>query len=206
MIKIRLEGKECTKCNIYKEVDNYNKCTRAKDGFSHYCKKCLSYLRKKSPYITIQAIDNKKPCSVCREWLDISNFRKNKTLRCGLHSQCNKCECKGRNAHRKTFVAIGVNVQKKENILKFGITVEDYLNMIKVQDNKCAICNKEESTINPKTGKVKTLSIDHCHSTGKIRELLCGHCNRGLGSFRDDLEIMKKAILYLEKHKNEEKE
>lgn len=80
----------------------------------------------------------------------------------------------------------------KNNRLKreYGITLEDYEQMYQTQQGKCSICSKEE----------KILNIDHCHSTGKIRELLCNQCNHGIGNFKDNTELLNKAIGYLEKH------
>lgn len=83
--------------------------------------------------------------------------------------------------------------------LKIKISFLEYKNMIEKQNNLCIICNKSETSI-AKSGVTKTLAIDHCHKTGKIRDLLCSKCNVGLGNFNDDIELIKKAILYLEKH------
>jgi hypothetical protein len=75
--------------------------------------------------------------------------------------------------------------------------------MLKEQNGVCAICKKEEFTTFPKTGIIKSLSVDHCHETGKIRGLLCVHCNRGLGCFKDQINLFSEAINYLERNKNE---
>jgi hypothetical protein len=84
---------------------------------------------------------------------------------------------------------------------QYGITVDDYNEMVINQNNVCAICGKEETEKNNK------LSIDHDHETGMVRNLLCHKCNRGLGSFNDDIEILKNAVAYLSKHKqSKEKE
>ena len=76
--------------------------------------------------------------------------------------------------------------------LRYGITIEQYEQMVSVQDNKCALCGQDGS-LSPK-GK---LCVDHCHATRKVRGLLCNGCNAGLGYFRDDPNLLDKAIEYL---------
>jgi len=87
----------------------------------------------------------------------------------------------------------------KDKMLRksYGISIEEFEAMQKAQDNKCAICNKTEKAKNPKTGEVRELAVDHCHNTGRVRSLLCTNCNRGLGGFMDDVELLRKAVEYL---------
>lgn len=75
----------------------------------------------------------------------------------------------------------------------YGIEYADYLAMMEAQENKCAICG--ESPRND--GRKKRLNIDHCHTTGAVRGLLCNACNRGLGFFRDNRDTLQNAINYL---------
>ena len=86
---------------------------------------------------------------------------------------------------------------KREWVLKhkYGLTLEDFDNMLKQQNNSCAICG----TTNPKTYYNKYLLIDHCHKTDKIRGLLCNNCNILLGKVQDNISILEKAITYLKK-------
>ena len=77
----------------------------------------------------------------------------------------------------------------------YGITIERYNEMLAAQDGVCAICAKPES--NEIRGKVVSLAVDHCHKTGAIRALLCSNCNRGLGLFNDDPELLAKAQRYV---------
>ena len=86
---------------------------------------------------------------------------------------------------------------------RFGITRDDYLKMLSEQNGVCAICKQPETVIHPQTGLPKNLAVDHCHGHGHIRALLCAKCNTGLGSFRDDIEILGAAIAYLKQHKPE---
>lgn len=74
---------------------------------------------------------------------------------------------------------------------QYGITLEDYNNMLEAQDYKCAICGNEDEV------EGRRLAIDHCHKTGKVRGLLCGKCNRGLGLFYDNFTLLQSAIEYL---------
>lgn len=67
------------------------------------------------------------------------------------------------------------------------------------QEHKCAICGQPETEL--RNGMVRHLAVDHDHVTGKVRELLCQRCNKGIGTFGDDTDLMLKAIGYLIKHK-----
>ena len=66
----------------------------------------------------------------------------------------------------------------------------------------CAICGFEEEVTSAR-GRLRRLVIDHDHSTGLVRDLLCSRCNAALGLFRDDLEVMRAAVEYLAKHREE---
>lgn len=80
---------------------------------------------------------------------------------------------------------------------RYGISAEQYLELYENQNGKCKICGKS-------LPDDKYLCVDHDKNTGEIRGLLCSDCNRGLGCFNDDTEIMEKAISYLKKdNKNE---
>jgi hypothetical protein len=80
-----------------------------------------------------------------------------------------------------------------------GITIEKFLEMDAAQSSLCAICGMAE-TAKHKSGRVKRLSVDHCHATGKIRSLLCKRCNMGIGLFNDDVGLFSLVIEYLKRH------
>ena len=73
---------------------------------------------------------------------------------------------------------------------RYGITIKDYDKMYEDQNGKCAICKKEKTIKN-------NFYVDHCHKTKKVRGLLCMRCNSGIGYFKDNTQLMKKAIEYL---------
>lgn len=106
--------------------------------------------------------------------------------------RCKSCDSKRAsvwnkaNPHKRRIVS-------RRNKLKtqYGITPEQYDAMVLAQDSKCSICFKKTKLV-----------IDHDHSTGKIRELLCNNCNGGIGYLRDSLINLKNAVNYLETHAN----
>jgi hypothetical protein len=81
----------------------------------------------------------------------------------------------------------------------YGITPEQYDAMLTHQGGVCAICGKP-----PKPDGVRAASrlhIDHDHITGQIRALLCNHCNRGIGAFVDDPNLLRRAAEYIERYR-----
>lgn len=81
----------------------------------------------------------------------------------------------------------------------YGLTNKDYISMFESQMGLCSICGEQQQGIT-KDGETKFLCVDHCHSTGQVRELLCVKCNTGLGQFRDNPELLTRAANYLIKH------
>lgn len=75
---------------------------------------------------------------------------------------------------------------------KYGISLENYNEMLMAQKECCKICNRHQSLF------TRSLNVDHCHKTGKVRGLLCKDCNLLLGKVRDDVSVLKEAIKYLE--------
>ena len=89
-----------------------------------------------------------------------------------------------------------IKEEAKTRMLKhrYNLDYNDYNRMYENQEGKCAICG-----IDKELGSSKGLLVDHCHQTNKVRGLLCGNCNSGLGKFMDNVSILNKAIIYLNK-------
>ncbi len=96
-----------------------------------------------------------------------------------------------------------IPLQEKDRDLKrkFGITLDQYTEMLQTQGGVCALCGEPEKAIDKRSGKPKNLSVDHNHDTGKVRALLCTNCNHGIGSLQEDVTRLQKAIQYIEQHK-----
>ena len=74
---------------------------------------------------------------------------------------------------------------------EYGISLAEYNALRTKQKGLCAICRKSQK---------KRLSVDHCHTTGRVRGLLCDRCNHGLGHFKDEIAFLQRAIKYLAEH------
>lgn len=91
--------------------------------------------------------------------------------------------------------------RRKLTAQKYGVSPERLAEMLKEQDGKCAICGEAEDREHHLSGRTQPLSVDHDHTTGAVRALLCNRCNRGIGMFQDDPEIIRRAIAYLDRHR-----
>jgi hypothetical protein len=110
------------------------------------------------------------------------------------------------NEEHKEYASIQKKKWYKENkdrqtngllVRIYGITLEDYNRMLSEQNDCCAICGKHKDNFQ------RGLSVDHNHVTHKVRALLCHKCNTGLGNLGDDINILQKAIDYLNKYASE---
>lgn len=96
----------------------------------------------------------------------------------------------GRRVTREQITA----AKRASTLRKYGLTPEMYNTLLDLQEHCCRLCGSPDFTYG------SALAVDHCHRTGKVRKLLCNVCNRGLGCFRDDPELLERAALYLKLH------
>lgn len=82
-----------------------------------------------------------------------------------------------------------ISSRKSKKLFRlYGINLEQYQTLLKIQFDRCAICKEK---------KDETLQVDHSHSTGKIRGLLCHSCNTAIGLMKDNKNLLNNAINYL---------
>ena len=129
-----------------------------------------------------------KLCTKCNEVKELSAFSESKSEKGYKQYRCRDCNKRYREG-RKEIIR---DYQLKH---RFGISLDEYKEMLKNQNNSCKICNSV-----CKTGR--SLAVDHNHKTGNIRGLLCAYCNRGIGLLHDDINLLEEAVKYL---KNERK-
>ena len=143
----------------------------------------------------------KKWCGKCKRWLPLSCFSKNKVKWDSLQERCTEC----RKLHwatvgkdTKTIPPLEVRRYRHrvQTIKSYGISEEEFNNMLKAQNYRCAICGTEN------WGRPSP-SIDHDHKTGKVRALLCNRCNRVLGLAEDSAILLNKMAKYLSEHEED---
>lgn len=144
-------------------------------------------LKKAATFAAKRAIlPKEKACNKCGEIKELELFPKKKDNADGKHGSCKVCEGERKKKYKPTAEQSRVSWLRRE----FGITVEDYNTLFENQNGCCAICNSTPASD-------RSLAVDHCHTTGKIRGLLCFRCNGTLGKFNDDVSLFQKAIDYL---------
>lgn len=111
-------------------------------------------------------------CCKCKQDKHFEAFANSKTTSCGKHTECREC------------------VADNKRVLNYGLTRQEFDALVIKQGSKCAICLTTFST-------TFDTHVDHCHTTGRVRGLLCNGCNTGLGQFRDNPLFLSSAIDYL---------
>ena len=212
--------KRCVRCGETKERTEFYRQSSQKDGLCPHCKPCRERppsewverqpahdryagrdLKGRSRYYApcghltyrpstkqcwacrypVQTVE--KACSRCSVVRPLAEFHERSGARDGRTSFCRTCDA--------------VRGQK------YPLTSAEHAALVLAQGGVCAICERPERIA--KGGNPRALSVDHCHTTGVVRALLCRTCNLGIGMFEDTPEFLRSAINYLEKHERAEK-
>lgn len=158
--------KFCTQCKTSLPLENFANNKNSKSSKNYYCKMC----------------DNIRS----REY-----FRNNRELKRAYQAKYRE---KNREKIRETCRGKYEQSYIQQVKSKYGISAEDYYNILDHQRDSCLVCLKL-FTYDSKSNKPH---IDHDHKTGKVRGILCNHCNAALGQARDSIPILKNMIKYIE--------
>jgi Recombination endonuclease VII len=180
--------KVCKNCGDLKK----HQCILIKSINKYKCKFCINVTRRKHRENNRELLNQKS-----RE------YRKNNIER--IRARDRQWKAKDYKERKYIYVERAKrfyknNPEKTKNrrlITKYGITIEQYNEMLIKQNNLCFICRKPESAFHKNSNKVKDLCVDHCHKTGKARALLCANCNCLIGYSNESIEILQEAINYL---------
>jgi len=121
-----------------------------------------------------------RECTKCHQMKEESEYYNPSPSHRKIYRECKKCMTE--------------RTSRSFRKLRYGMTFEEYEQMLEKQMNCCAIC---KATVE-ENGRL--LSVDHDHSNGKVRQILCDRCNRMLGQVQDNPAILAAAADYLIKH------
>jgi hypothetical protein len=201
------ETKVCRTCGVTKEMSKFRPEVVA--GRTYYrgnCRSCdnaggREWRRNRVPPAPPAEVGT-QVCRLCKEDLPLASFGPNKAARNGLKRECGKClsDRASRWVDENPDRAFDAYLRRK-----FGITLERYNAMLAEQGGICAICGESPTVGNSGRWTKRRrrpadpkLVVDHDHVTGKVRGLLCGRCNTGIGFLKDDTVIVRFALKYLE--------
>ena len=190
-----MKTKICSKCKKRKKLSKFHKNKLMKNRITGWCKKCFQEYKKinKEKIKAYQKWYNKQYKEKAKLWR-LKNAKRLKKLKKEHYEKNKKRILKTVKAYRAKHPKRRKNSELKAN---FDITLKEYYFLLKKQNGRCAICGQKETRI--VNGKLSKLAVDH--KEDKIRGLLCMKCNRALGMFKDDIQILQNAIRYLKKQK-----
>jgi hypothetical protein len=176
-------GRDCTKCAVFKPWADYHKAKKGLCGKAQQCKQCVhKYFHQRwkadPDYRARVKAHRRKP--EMQAWLAEYNQRPEVI------------------AHTKAYFKVLNSTEQHKRYSKnislkshYGITLEQYEGALAEQGGGCAICGVTTNT------NRRSLHVDHDHSSGQIRGILCHHCNLGIGNLKDDPTLLTKAAAYL---------
>lgn len=143
--------------------------------------------------------DKTRLCRRCHRRKHLSQFYRHQQLRHLFQSNCKSCCTVLKTiAWRRRSLIDKVRLQRKHRLWRmYRITPEQYNGLLIRQNKRCGICRTKSPRGKPNGIGIILFHVDHCHKTGKIRGLLCHHCNLGIGYFREKPRIFSAAAKYL---------
>ena len=194
--------KTCTKCGEEKNLSGFYKSKTGKHGTTAYCRACFVVINRERREAYASRPDTEKEekkCRKCGEVKVITEFPLDRGTPDKHTNQCRECD---RAYHRERYRAVGRSTkrdpkreQEYHRERTYGISAEQYKRMLEDANHLCEICGRDPVEVSKRGA-----CIDHCHETGKVRGILCGPCNTGIGNLRDDPAVLRKALEYLETH------
>jgi len=177
--------KICDQCNA-----QFQAVPSAKGRF---CSRECLYVWRRSK---VTMLKDTKKCSICKETKPASSFHRLRNKgRDYLQGRCKSCGIEYVKQWSRTERGSELKRAhgRRMNLRRFGLTEDAYSDLLAAQGGGCAICGN----VTTDSGGRKNLSVDHDHVTGEVRGLLCHSCNVAVGLFRDDVQLLEKALRYL---------
>lgn len=209
MTTLNILQQQCTVCEKQLPLSMFHINRSVKSGYRSSCKPCVRATQQKHAQALqsreTYALPSSATCTGCGLVKEITQFYIKKSSRKGYASQCKTCQEKywetddykqkhSERAKQWYKTPRGKRVWLNSYYRRhFGITIEEYERLLSEQNSRCGICETEKCA----TGK--SFAVDHDHTTGRVRGLLCKKCNLALGFLEDDTSRMQRAINYMRK-------
>ncbi len=219
--------KRCPRCSDDKPVSSFHKNGSSRDGLQSYCKACSTdvqreYLARNAQALALRRAEKLarpvepagvKQCNKCGEVKSLLCFYARRSTRDGRSTYCAECQkadARAWNAANKerirarnaTAYAADPARSRRDHrqwwLKLYGLDQEQYQRLLHEQQGRCAICRQPERYVDSRTGEPRRLAVDHSHASGQVRGLLCGACNRGVGQFQDNPDLLRRAADYLD--------
>lgn len=165
-------SKLCSNCLRTKDLSDFSRHKKSKEGYLAQCKYCTSERKKELYHKNVEARRAHQ-----RNYLQEPTRKKLNQKRSNDWYKSNREKYYEGTLKRK-----------------FGISLIEYNDMLSKQNNSCAICLKDRSLFK------RRFNVDHCHKTGQVRGLLCSPCNTSIGLLNESLETIKRAADYLKEY------
>lgn len=126
-----------------------------------------------------------KVCSKCDRLKSVNQFYKRSASADGYQARCKRCSSENATEwSRKNYTS---DFGRTKHLKKYGLTPAEYDAMLDIQQGKCLTCGRADVKLN----------VDHCHTTNKVRGLLCNGCNTALGLVKEDITVLNNLIQYI---------
>lgn len=189
-----MNEKSCSKCKQIKSLNEFGVHPSGKYGRQPRCLPCTRMDKRASYERTREEKREERKARAAAyyqanksKWAESEKRRKEEDTELFLKKS------REAGARYRSDPTNAKKVRLRYLLSRYGITLDDYSRMFDEQHGLCAICQKQSTD---------RLHVDHCHSTGRVRGLLCFKCNSMIGKANDNLDILRSAIAYLIKADN----
>jgi hypothetical protein len=176
-------NKHCPDCDQVKPVESFRHNARSVDGLASYCTSCFrvrdkaSYRRRRAALGQVVkdrvALDGHKRCADCLDVKPLTDFHRARSQAGGYNCYCKPCR-----ARRDRDLRF---------LREYGLSPEALQDLVQLQGGLCALCRERPAE-----------HVDHDHVVGTVRGVLCFPCNAALGQLKDRVDLLHRAIDYLE--------
>lgn len=183
--------KLCPQCRRSLPASAFHRNRRRPDGLAFYCKTCAAARSEASRRkrgiapqrrAAVPVADGLKWCPDCEQIKPVDDFPRT-TNASGRHSNCKPCHIARGNESKQRLYGGNREYHLRR---RYGVGEKEFQELLAEQGGVCAICRRPDPE-----------HLDHDHRTGWVRGILCFNCNGGLGQFKDNPDVLARAITYL---------